>query len=118
MEYLNDKTYRRGEYIRVEVKVDAESATKGGSIAYKYVVAKLLGRNHGYELELRGEAPEVEGEEATIILTGKVERVGDDIYRNLSGVQGALPGDTVRFDELFTLKPLKVEGDVEDHEPR
>ena len=119
MEYLNDKTYKRGEEIRVEVKVEAQSVVERGSVTHKYVVAKLIGRERGFELELRGGAPEVDGEEAMITLTGRVGNVADDIYRNLYGVQGALPGDTVRFEKLSTLvRPLKVEGEVEDYEPQ
>ncbi|MDQ3969961.1 MAG: hypothetical protein M3275_16380 [Thermoproteota archaeon] len=118
MEYLNDRTYKRGEEVTVKVTVKAETVTKGGNVAYEGTVADLTSQD-GYKLRLWGEAPEVADEEATIILTGTVEDVGDGIYRNSGGVLGRVPGDTVRFHELCRLdRPLKVEGEVENRESR
>lgn len=110
MEYLNDKTYKRGDDARLEFVVEAEKAKTDDGRLYEYTCVRFLG-TRGYEIELRGDAPEIKGNEARIILTGKIERVGDDTYRALDGVQGRIPGDTVRFEQICPVqRPLQVEG--------
>lgn len=110
MEYLNDKTYKRGDDVRLELTVEAEKARTVEGAVYESTYALLRGPR-GYEIELWGDAPRIEGDEATIVLTGKIEHAGDDDYRVQGGVQGRIPGDTVDFDKICGLdRPLKVEG--------
>lgn len=114
MEYLNDSAYKRGEEVRIEVEVDAETVTKEGKLAYGTTVADLYDKS-GYRIRLWGGPPEIDDDVAKIVLTGIVGDVGNGIYRNRDGVLGKVPGDTVRYDRLSTLtKPLKVEGEVEN----
>lgn len=110
MEYLNDKTYKRGDSVRLEVTVEAEKTKTDRGVVYEHTYALFLG-TRGYEIELWGDAPEIKGNEATIVLTGKIEHAGDDTYRALEGVRGRIPGDTVRFKQICPVqRPLKVEG--------
>lgn len=111
MEYLNGTTYKRGDEVRLEFTVEAEEAKTDDGAVYESTYACFLGTSRGYKIELWGDAPRIEGDEATIVLTGKIEHAGDDDYRVPEGVQGRIPGDTVRFGYICGVdRPLKVEG--------
>ena len=111
MEYLNDTTYGRGDDVRLEITVEAERAKTGEGAVYESTYVCFLGTSQGYRIELWGDAPEIVDDEATIVLTGKVEHAGDDDYRAPNGVQGRIPGGTVRFGRICGVdRPLKVEG--------
>ena len=110
MEYLNDTTYKRGDDVRLELTVEAEKAKTDRGRGIRKDPRAFLG-TRGYEIELWGEAPEIKGNEATIVLIGKIEQVADDTYEAREGVQGRIPGDTVRFEQICPVqRPLKVEG--------
>ncbi len=110
MEYLNDKTYKRGDDVRLELTVEAEKAKTDYGEVYEYTWARFLG-TRGHRIDLKGDAPEIEGDEATIVLTGQIERAADDTYRVRDGIQGKIPGGTIFFEQICGLnKPLKVEG--------
>jgi hypothetical protein len=112
MAYLNDRTYARGEEVELKIAVDARKVKTARGVVYEKMYALFRSRS-GYKIELWGEAPEVTGDKATIILTEKVEGVGDGDYRIEGGVQGRVPGDTVRFEPVTWLdKPLSVKGSV------
>lgn len=96
--------------MRLELAVEAEKARTDEGAVYEYTSALFRGPR-GYEIELRGGAPKIAGTEATIVLAGKIEHAGDDDYRVLDGVQGRIPGDTVRFERICaSSRPLKVAG--------
>lgn len=116
MEYLNDRTYARGEEVALTVAVESKAATAGGRRAYQATVVDFLGPS-GHKIRLWGTAPEVGDNNATVTLAGKVGNVEDGVYRNLDGVLGSVPGDTVKWESMFTLqRPLKIVGDAEARE--
>jgi hypothetical protein len=111
MEYLNSKTYGRGDEVKLKLTVEAGKAKTDKGAVYESTYALFLSASRGFEIELWGHAPQIEGDEATIVLTGTIKHAGDDEYRALNGVQGRIPGDTVRFEQICALpKPLRVEG--------
>lgn len=116
MEYLNDRTYKRGEEVAIQVTVPAEKAKTKRGVVFEYTYALFRGMSSGFKIEFRGAAPMITGDEAIVILTAKVESVGDDVYRVEGGVKGRVPGDTVRFERICGLdKPLNVNGEVVDN---
>jgi hypothetical protein len=115
MEYFNDRTYARGEDVEIEIPIEPESATTGDGQPYDFTYALLRNTDptSGWVLELRGDAPDIRDDEASVTLRGRVERVGDGDYRIEDGVKGRIPGDTVRFDRIGgSGRVLRVKGEA------
>ena len=96
MEYLNDRTYARGEDVTIRVMVDAEKAKTEDGVVYESTYTLLHGTSRHFDIKFWGGAPKIEGDKAIITLSGKVEGVADDVYRARGGVLGRVPGDTVK----------------------